>query len=361
MTTMTRDRTTNEAHVELPDGRRLAYTTYGADHGPLVVVLDGPASRGLAQAAAATATELGIRLVAPDRPGSGRSTPAPPLPGRTIADWPQDHAALLDALGAQRAGILAQSGGTPYAIAAAAALPERTIALASLGPVAPFDDPASVRELGGELRAAVKLARRAPWLLRTLLRTFERAAAKDPEKTARKAAKDLPAQDARILEDPAYWAIHEQATAEILAQPEAIAREIGLMARPWGVDPADVSVPVSFWSGSHDTRHPTAQARRLAARIPGTPPIHVVQDAATFGLLPIYADALRFATGESGLLRLAAGGSRPLRFAAGGYRASAAGTPLPGTAIAAAAQSTRTLPGRAVPGSTVPAATRCCA
>ena len=56
-------------------------------------------------------------------------------------------------------------------------------------------------------------------------------------------------------------------------------------------------MPVSFWSGSHDTRHPTAQARRLAASIPGDPPVHVVPDAAAFGLLSIYPDALRFAIG----------------------------------------------------------------
>jgi pimeloyl-ACP methyl ester carboxylesterase len=280
-----------QALVELADGRSLAYTTYGAGDGPLVVVLDGPASRGLARAAGPAAAELGIRVVAPDRPGAGRSTAAPE---RGIADWPADHAALLDALGVRRAGILAQSGGTPYAIAVAAALPERTIALASLGPIAPFDDPASVRELGGELRAGVRLARHAPWLLRALLRNL----GKDPAKAARKAIVGMPAADARVLEDPAFLAIHEEATAEILSQPDAIAHEIGLMSRPWGVDPADVRVPVRFWSGSHDTRHPTAQARRLAASIPGAPAVHVVQDAATFGLLEIYADALRFATGD---------------------------------------------------------------
>ena len=86
------------------------YTNLGAPAGPLVVVLDGPASRGLAHAAAASAARLGIRLVAPDRPGVRSSTPAP---DRGIADWPQDHAALLDALGVPRAGILSQSGGTP--------------------------------------------------------------------------------------------------------------------------------------------------------------------------------------------------------------------------------------------------------
>lgn len=283
-----------EAHVELPDGRRLGYATYGADRGPVVVVLDGPASRGLAQAAAATAAAIGVRLVAPDRPGARASTPAP---DRAIADWPADHAALLDALGVQRAGILSQSGGTPYAIAVAAALAQRTIALAGLGPVAPFDDPASVRELGGELRTAVRLARRAPWLLDALLRSLSRAAARDPQRTARRAAGDMPPADARVLEDPRLWAVHERATAEILAQPQAVAHEIALLSRPWGVDAADVRVPVGLWSGSRDTRHPTSQARRLAARIPADVPVHVVADAAVFGLLAIYAQALRFATG----------------------------------------------------------------
>ena len=287
--------TTNEALLELPDGRKLGYATYGADAGPLVVVLDGPASRGLARAAAPVAAALGIRLVAPDRPGTRRSTQAPE---RGIVDWPDDHAALLDALGAGRAGILAQSGGTPYAIAAAAGLPERTIAIASLGPIAPFDEPASVRELGGELRAGVRLARRAPWLLRAVLRRFERAAAKDPKRLARKLADGLPPADARVLEDPALWAIHEQATSEILAESQAFAHELGLMARPWGVDPADVRAPVSFWSGSHDTRHPTAQAHRLAGLIGARSPVHVVPDAAAFGLMSIYEDALRFAAGR---------------------------------------------------------------
>ncbi|HEV7805510.1 MAG TPA: alpha/beta hydrolase [Solirubrobacteraceae bacterium] len=284
-----------EAHVDLSDGRRLGYTILGAPAGPLVVVLDGPASRGLAHAAAPTAAKLGIRLVAPDRPGVRGSTPAP---DRGIADWPQDHAALLDELGAPCAGIFSQSGGTPYAIAAAAALPERTTAVAGVGPIAPFDERASMRELGGELQVAVRLARHAPWLLGGLLRRFAHAAAKDPAATARRAARDVPPADARALEDPAIWAIHERATTEILAQPRAIAREIGLVSRPWGVDPADVHVPVSFWSGSGDTRHPTPQARRLAARIPGDTPVHVVPDAAAFGLVAIYPQALRFAAGR---------------------------------------------------------------
>ena len=77
-------------NITLPDGRTLSYLLAGADSGPVVTVLDGPCSRGLGRALAATARELGIRLVIPDRPASHGSTPKP---GRTVADWPADHLA----------------------------------------------------------------------------------------------------------------------------------------------------------------------------------------------------------------------------------------------------------------------------
>jgi len=281
-----------DAQLRLSAGRTLSYATLGAPDGPLVVVLDGPGSRGLARAAAPAAAALGIRLVAPDRPGFFASSSAPE---RGIADWPADHAALLDALGAERAGILAQSGGTPYALAAAAALRLRTTGLAFVGAVAPLDDPVNVADVGRQVRSGLKLSRRAPWLLRAGLRAASRAAAKDPEKAARRAAKDLPPADAALVEqDPALWVLHVRATGEILSRPEAIAREIGLLARPWGIDLDAVACPVALWVGERDTTHPPAHARRLAERLGGAS-VEVVPGAAVFGMLPVYGDALRFA------------------------------------------------------------------
>ncbi len=286
----------HDARLRLPDGRALAYATFGDPGDPLVVVLDGPASRGLARAAAPIAASLGLRLAAPDRPGFGDSTPAPE---GGIAGWPQDHAALLDALGVERAGILGQSGGTPYALVAAAALPRRTSAVALLGALAPLDDPAALAEAGGELRAGARLARRAPWLLRLVLAAAARGVRKDPHKVALKVAKDAAPADAEVLRDPALWDLHERTTAEILGQPAALAREIGVLSAPWGFDPAAIEVPVAFWSGECDTRHPTSHSRRLATLLGGTPPVEVVPGAATFGLLPVYGDALRFAARAS--------------------------------------------------------------
>src|ERR1700757_7330 len=58
-----------DTHVPLPDGRTLSYLLAGAERGPVVTVLDGPCSRGLGRALAATAHELGIPLRVPGPPG----------------------------------------------------------------------------------------------------------------------------------------------------------------------------------------------------------------------------------------------------------------------------------------------------
>jgi pimeloyl-ACP methyl ester carboxylesterase len=288
--------TEREAELELPDGRRLSYATFGDPGGQVVVVLDGPGSRGLARAAAAGAAQLGLRLIAPDRPGFGASTQTDRY---EIVDWPRDHAALLDALGAQRAGIVAQSGGTPYALAAAAALPDRTTALALVAPVGPLSEPAMRASSGAQLRRGALFGRRAPWLLRLLLAAAGRQARKDPEGAAAKIAGDLPPGDAAIMRDPSNWAIHQRTTAEILGRPGAMAREIARLARPWGIDYDAIDLPVALWSGDRDEVHPTAHARRLAELLDGAP-VHVVPGAGTFGLMPHYGDALRLAAGRQG-------------------------------------------------------------
>jgi pimeloyl-ACP methyl ester carboxylesterase len=285
-------RAEREAVLERPGGRRLSYALYGAPAGPVVVVLDGPGSRGLARAGDAAAAALGVRLVAPDRPGFFDSTMA----DRAITDWPEDHAALLDALGAERAGIIGQSGGTPYALAAATALPERTIAVAFAGALTPFDEPGALGEMGGQVRVALRLARRAPWLLRLILRSTAKRAAKDPEKAAHKLAGEAPPADRAALQDPAMMRVHVRSSAEILSRPEAIAREFGLLNRPWGVDPEAVTAPTALWVGDADETHPVATTRRLARRLGGAP-VTVVPDAATFGLVEHYPDMLRFAAG----------------------------------------------------------------
>src|SRR3712207_6351243 len=150
--------------------------------------------------------------------------------------------------------------------------------------------------MGGQVRVALRLARRAPWLLRFMLRSTSKKTAKDPEKAAHRLAGEAPPADRVVLEDPAMMRLHVQSSAEILGRPEAIAREFGLLNRPWGVEPEAVSVPTALWVGDADKTHPVPTTRRLARRL-GDRPVTVVPDAATFGLVAHYPDMLRFAAG----------------------------------------------------------------
>lgn len=277
----------------LPDGRTISYGLYGADDGPLVVVLDGPGSRGLGRAMSPAAARLGIKLLVPDRGGFGDSTPAP---GRSFAEVANDLLALVDLLAVRRFGIVAQSGGTPYALALAATAGDRATGVAFVGAVAPLHERHALREVKGPARNAFLLARYAPWLGGPLLRGVARRTAKDPEWAARKFAERLPAADRRVLEDPRMWAIHAISCAEITSRPAALAREARMLARPWGVDYDRISAPAALWVGELDATHGPTMSRRLATLLDG-PPVTVVPGAATFAMVAVYPDVLCRAAG----------------------------------------------------------------
>jgi pimeloyl-ACP methyl ester carboxylesterase len=143
----------------LPDGRSLAYDDVGVDGGPAVVYLHGtPDSRLARHPDDGLASALGIRLLAVDRPGFGRSDPDP---DGGLTALGRDLGVLLDHLGIDRAGLLGWSAGGLAALAAAATLGERTSGVVLAGTVPPFEahrDPAVLAALGASRRSFVELA-----------------------------------------------------------------------------------------------------------------------------------------------------------------------------------------------------------
>ncbi|MGA9876770.1 MAG: alpha/beta hydrolase [Solirubrobacteraceae bacterium] len=281
--------TEKDSHIALPDGRALSYVQAGADAGPMVTVLDGPCSRGLGLALAPTARELGIRLLIPDRPGIHGSAAKP---GRTIADWPADQLALLDALDIDRTGVVTQSGGTGYGIAVAASAPRRLTGLALLGALAPMTSRDARMDAGKQLRTAVFLARKAPFVLKAgLRRNFKRL----PDSVIAQ----LPAADRPFLDDPLIRDIHLRTMREFLGNPDAAIEEIRLLAKPWGITPPPPgAIPTALWTAEQDEAHPPPHARRVAELLGGDPPVTVVPGIGTFGLGRVFPDVLRFAIGR---------------------------------------------------------------
>ena len=255
--------------LRLSDGRTLGYAQYGRPGGRPVFVFHGsPGSRVQVRAGHGPALARGIRLIAPDRPGLGLSTR---LPGRQIADWPNDVRALADALGIARFAVIGISGGGPYVAACAWGLPERITRAGIISGVGPPG-------LGGRVcsglrrreRVLVDLGLRTPWLLRAVMTSAAAPCRRWPEGIFARARALAAAADRAILDRP------EVAECLIAGMKEAFrqggrgpADDVLLLARPWTFRPEEIRVPVRLWHGEADAVVPVAMGRYLAAAIPG--------------------------------------------------------------------------------------------
>src|SRR5438270_4467490 len=95
-----------------------------------------PSSRTMAELTDDAATNLGLRIISPDRPGIRDSHFQP---NRTLLDWPSLLEEIATHLQIDRFRILAVSGGAPYAYVSAWAMPERVEALAIVSGGVPID------------------------------------------------------------------------------------------------------------------------------------------------------------------------------------------------------------------------------
>ena len=108
-------------HLALSDNRLLSFAEYGVPAGKPVLFIHGfPGSRLEAAIWADAACALGIRLIAPDRPGTGLSSFQT---GRYILDWPRDLLALADHLGILQLRMPGTCGGCPYVLSCTKEIP----------------------------------------------------------------------------------------------------------------------------------------------------------------------------------------------------------------------------------------------
>ena len=122
-----------ETHYARLGDLHLAYQTLGA--GPDVLLVDQWFSHVEAQWEVGPLADLRERLatfgrlIMFDKRGSGLSDPVPTSTLPTINEWVEDLGAVLDAVGSERATLIANIGGGLLAMAYAAAHPERVAAL----------------------------------------------------------------------------------------------------------------------------------------------------------------------------------------------------------------------------------------
>src|SRR6266581_1142889 len=127
--------------IQLADGRWAAYAEYGLRDGHPLVFLHGfPGSRHAGALLDEAARRMGVRVVAPERPGIGFSSPRP---SRSLLDYARDLEQIADRLGFNRFALVAESGGGPYALASAYAVPERLSCVSLVGGLGPVGSAAA--------------------------------------------------------------------------------------------------------------------------------------------------------------------------------------------------------------------------
>ena len=256
-----------DRRVTLRDGRRIGIAEYGAPSGTPTLYFHGlPASRLEARLVHPAASRRQVRLVALDRPGYGGSDFWP----HTLADWPGDVVEVVNALGLKRFSIYGLSGGAPYALACAAALPDRVTASAIVAGLGMTSVPEDFARLELFARTALRLARSSPQVSRMVNRAWAVLLTRRPELLNTLLAAGTSAPDREVLRDPEVAATLAASLREALrAGSEGASHELEVLARPWNFDVTTIAVPCYLWHGEQDHTVPVEMARRLASLIPG--------------------------------------------------------------------------------------------
>lgn len=251
----------NVAVVSTDGGRSVSYAEYGASDGTPLVFLHGtPGSRLLGGLFDEDARRSGVRLLALDRPGYGRSSP---WPTRTLADTGEFVAAVLDDAGISRAGVVGFSGGGPHALALAAT---RGDLVREVDVVAGATPPSLRSTRPTALRLLEALAGTAPLLLRGGLRA-QRWFAERASPSFVVSQYTTSDGQAELSEDVAE--LVKRDFVEALARSRrGFVTESRLLAREWDFPVTEVDRRVRLWHGGRDANVPVEDARRMADRLP---------------------------------------------------------------------------------------------
>jgi pimeloyl-ACP methyl ester carboxylesterase len=244
----------------------VGYYEYGDLRGAPLFVLHGTPISGAGFAwAARAAQERGLRLIAPDRPGVGLSDRAP-LP--LVADYGAELAAIADALGIGRFGVLGYSGGGPHALATAYALPERVAIAGVAAGMGQLGAWAALTDFESDDQRLLVLSVRRPRAARVILGTLAYLARLSPRLMLWSAERGLSPSDRVTLR---RLGTPEEAiapfTQAFLRGAAGAVDDYARLSRPWGFGVDGITVPVRLWHGDRDTMVPFQHTRSLAERL----------------------------------------------------------------------------------------------
>lgn len=253
-------------YFRLSDGRTLSYSDTGTGENGTWVHCHGiPGSRYELLHLESDLVRAGVRVIVPDRPGYGLSTPHP---GYQFSNHSEDLKQLADYLGLQIFRLSGFSGGGVFALAAAHNLESRVECLSiAATPAVPLME--TPFEHASELTANTwQAALENPTALAVELKALTGSAGVLSEALLDAAGMHERQYLSSVLVAPGFLASINAALEqgpEMAA--EALARDTFLIADSWPFQPEDLSIPVRVIHGAEDElvhkEHQAALSRQL--------------------------------------------------------------------------------------------------
>jgi pimeloyl-ACP methyl ester carboxylesterase len=258
-----------EGNIAVGDDRQIGFAEFGDPQGRAVFWLHGTpgARRQIPMEARVYAEQREIRLIGVDRPGIGSSTP---YQYDTVFAFADDLRTIADTLGIDKFEVIGLSGGGPYTLACAAAMPDRVVAAGVLGGVAPVR---GADAIGGGvstlISAAAPVVELAGAPLRLAASTLIRLIRPVAEPALYAYARISPEADRQLLVRPEFKAMFLDdllnGSRKQLAAPFA---DVVVFARDWGFRLEEVKVPVRWWHGDRDHIVPFEHGQHVVSRLP---------------------------------------------------------------------------------------------
>lgn len=268
-----------ENHIILPDGRKLAYAEFGKPNGNPVFYFHGSPSSRLEPLLIGNEAwdRLGLRVIAPDRPGNGASDFQP---NRGFTDWPKDVLALADSLSLDRFAVLGNSGGGPYVAVCAARIPERIGSAVIVSGGWQMNLPEAKNNMPFVNRIFLILAGHAPPLARLLLKAMGAAAVGDREKELAKLQARVPPADYAAFAEPGrIEALHEMMRECMRQGTKGPAWDLKLYMREFDFKLEEIRIPLTLFHGERDVNAPIALVRSMVAKLPSARLVTYEQEA----------------------------------------------------------------------------------
>ena len=276
------------------DGRQIAVRLVGPEGGVPVAWLHGFGGSRLEQHPdPSAAVELGVRVVAIDRPGTGGTSR---LPGFTLSQVADDVAQVMDQLGHPRFAVAGLSWGGASALATAALHPGRVTQLTLVSSVGGWLRGPGAMPDPGPNWVQVRRACASKALVRVAMAVTAWQFRRRPEAALDRLAADAPRLDAAVLADPRLRAALRDKTTEALRQGvDGLVDDTLAGALPWNIDLDAVSVPTTIWWGEADTEVGRVHLERLLTLLPHAQP-RLVPAAGHLLHLARWPDILQSAT-----------------------------------------------------------------